>query len=111
MVTILSGFVTMPLLSCGSGLDLVDDVHSRDDLAEGGIFAIEEAGVGGGDEKLRIGRIRILRTRHADDAPGEMGRLNSAGRLGRVEPPVPVPVGSPVCAMNPGMTRWNTMPS
>ena len=32
--------------------------------------------------------------------------LNSAGTLGRLEPPEPVPVGSPVCAMNPGMTRW-----
>ena len=27
------------------------------------------------------------------------------------EPLVPVPVGSPPCAMNPGITRWNTTPS
>ena len=37
--------------------------------------------------------------------------VNSAGMFGRSDPPVPVPVGSPVCAMKPGMTRWNTMPS
>ena len=36
---------------------------------------------------------------------------NSALRSGRSEPPEPVPVGSPVCAMKPGMTRWNTTPS
>jgi len=31
--------------------------------------------------------------------------------VGSWEPPAPVPVGSPVCAMNPGMTRWNSTPS
>ena len=35
---------------------------------------------------------------------------NSAGRL-VPDPPRPVPVGSPVWAMNPSMTRWNTIPS
>jgi len=27
------------------------------------------------------------------------------------EPPVPSPLRSPVCAMKPAITRWNTMPS
>ena len=36
---------------------------------------------------------------------------NSAGRSGLSEPPRPVPVGSPVCAMKPGITRWKMMPS
>jgi hypothetical protein len=36
---------------------------------------------------------------------------NSAGRSGLSELPRPVPVGSPVCAMKPGITRWNTIPS
>ena len=36
---------------------------------------------------------------------------NSALRSGLDEPPVPVPVGSPVCAMKPGITRWKTTPS
>ena len=31
--------------------------------------------------------------------------LNSACRLGSSEPPAPVPVGSPVCAINPAITR------
>ena len=35
---------------------------------------------------------------------------NSAGRFGRSDLPVPVPVGSPVWAMKPGMTRWKTTP-
>ena len=32
---------------------------------------------------------------------------NSACRSGSSLPPVPVPVGSPPWAMNPGITRWN----
>jgi len=28
----------------------------------------------------------------------------------RSEPPIPVPVGSPVCAMKPSITRWKTRP-
>ena len=31
--------------------------------------------------------------------------LNSAFRSGSEEPPCPVPVGSPVCAMKPSITR------
>ena len=27
------------------------------------------------------------------------------------EPPVPSPLGSPVCTMKPSMTRWNLRPS
>ena len=30
--------------------------------------------------------------------------------IAKGEPPVPVPLGSPVCAMKPSMTRWKTMP-
>ena len=34
--------------------------------------------------------------------------LNSAGRFGYFEPPVPSPrAPSPVCAMKPAITRWN----
>ena len=29
---------------------------------------------------------------------------------GSGEPPVPVPVGSPVCAMKPSITRWKITP-
>ena len=36
---------------------------------------------------------------------------NSAGMFGRSDLPMPVPVGSPVWAMKPSMTRWNTIPS
>ena len=36
---------------------------------------------------------------------------NSAGRSSYFEPPRPVPVGSPVWAMKPSITRWKTMPS
>src|SRR5690606_36987753 len=36
---------------------------------------------------------------------------NSAFRSGLSEPPMPVPVGSPACAMKPSITRWKTMPA
>src|SRR6202048_1657831 len=41
--------------------------------------------------------------------PRLYGQLeNSAGRLGYFEPPVPLKfLPSPVCAINPSMTRWN----
>ena len=37
--------------------------------------------------------------------------VNSALMSGSLEPPMPVPVGSPVWAMKPSITRWKTMPS
>src|SRR3954464_3221644 len=36
---------------------------------------------------------------------------NSALIFGRSDLPVPVPVGSPVCAIKPSITRWKTIPS
>src|SRR6185312_399873 len=36
---------------------------------------------------------------------------NSARMLSRSLPPVPVPVGSPPCAMKPSITRWNGVSS
>ena len=36
---------------------------------------------------------------------------NSAFRFALLEPPLPVPLGSPPWAMKPGITRWNTTPS
>ena len=43
--------------------------------------------------------------RAIDTVPRTWGSLlNSAGRFWP-EPPMPVPVGSPVCAMKPAMTR------
>ena len=47
-----------------------------------------------------------------DTVPRRCGiGLNSALRSGSEEPPRPVPVGSPVCAMKPSITRWNFTPS
>ena len=43
------------IVGLSSGLDLVDDVHSRDHLAESRILAVEGTRVGRRDEKLRIG--------------------------------------------------------
>ena len=54
----------------------------------------------------------IVGARHRRDAANmRLAWLNSAGRFGLSEPCMPVPVGSPPCAMNPGITRWNTTPS
>src|SRR5688500_3530786 len=37
--------------------------------------------------------------------------LNSAFKLGRSDPPMPMPLGSPPWAMKPGITRWKMTPS
>src|SRR6185312_12194420 len=48
-----------------------------------------------------------LAVRAIEQAPRTCGALeNSAGRFGRSDPPLPVPVGSPPWAMKPGITRW-----
>jgi len=53
-----------------------------------------------------------LCARAIDTVPRKCGvGLNSAFRSGSCEPPCPVAVGSPVCAMNPSITRWNLTPS
>ena len=98
---------------CGSSPFLILSTTSMplDDLADDGVLAVEERAVGEHDEELRIGGIRVLRARHADRAALEVRSCeNSAGRSGSSEPPVPVPVGSPVCAMKPSMTRWKATP-
>ena len=47
-----------------------------------------------------------LWARAIDTVPRKCGTaLNSALRSGSGDPPVPVPVGSPVCAMKPSITR------
>ena len=47
-----------------------------------------------------------------DTVPRRCGMaLNSALRSGSCDPPPPVPVGSPVCAMKPSITRWKASPS
>src|SRR5208283_5682998 len=56
-----------------SRLDLVHDVHARDDLAEGGVLAVEEPAVTEHDEELRVGRIGVVGAGHAEDATLEMG--------------------------------------
>ena len=49
--------------------------------------------------------------RAIDSTPRTCGRsLNSAVRSGNLEPPRPVPSGSPPCAMKPGITRWKVRP-
>ena len=74
----------MPLLSCVPALILIDRLHAGDDLAEHGILAVEEAGVGEADEELGIGRIRVARTRHAHRAAGEVRVREFVGNVGQV---------------------------
>src|SRR5579859_936677 len=51
-----------------TALQLVDDIHARHDLAYHRILAIQRRTVGEHDEELRIRRVGIAGTRHADDA-------------------------------------------
>src|SRR6187402_1887275 len=53
-----------------AALDLVDIVHAFDDLAPHRVLAVEEGGIVEADEELRIGRVRVLRTRHRAGAAG-----------------------------------------
>ncbi len=46
-----------------------------DDFAEDRVIAVEEAGVGGADEELGIGGIRVGGARHAERAALEMLRI------------------------------------
>src|SRR3569833_1967652 len=39
--------------------DLVHHIHAGNDLAEDGILTVEEAGVGEGDEELRVEAVRV----------------------------------------------------
>src|SRR5262245_3832295 len=59
-------------------LDLVDRLHAGNDLAHHGILIVEARRLGEHDEELAVGRIGILRARHADNAAlerdiGELG--------------------------------------
>ena len=85
--------------------------HAALDLAPHGILIVEEAGVAEADEELAVGAVGVG-VRAIDTVPRTCGSLeNSALRSGRSDPLVPVPLGSPPCAMKPGMTRWNFTPS
>src|SRR5690606_18725574 len=47
-----------------AALDLVDIVHSFDDLAPGRVLLVEPGRLVEADEELRIGRVRVHRTSH-----------------------------------------------
>jgi hypothetical protein len=49
-----------------------------------GIFVIEEAGVVEADEELRIGRIRVVGTRHAERAALEVAGIEFGGDVGEL---------------------------
>ena len=74
------------------------------------------------DEELAVGRIRILRPRHAHGAASRRAcpRTPPAGPAGSTRRCPARPSGkaalvpnstSPVCAMKPSITRWKTTPS
>ena len=49
--------------------------------------------------------------RAIDTEPRTCGSFENSALSGSPMPPEPVPVGSPVCAMKPSITRWKTTPS
>ena len=77
-------------------------LHAALDLAPHGILIVEEAGVVEADEELAVGAVGVG-LRAIDTVPRTCGAFeNSALRSGRSDPLVPVPLGSPPCAMKPG---------
>src|SRR6185437_4062420 len=52
-------------------LDRVDIFHAGDDLAEGGVFAVEEERRAQADEELAVGAVGIWAARHAERAAQE----------------------------------------
>ena len=48
--------------------DALEHVVAGDELAEGGVLAVEKLGVAVADEKLAAGRVGVGRARHRDDA-------------------------------------------
>jgi peptide/nickel transport system ATP-binding protein/oligopeptide transport system ATP-binding protein len=92
------GVGDLAALAAGGGLlDLVDRVHALDHLAPDRVLAVQEGALGEHDEELAV--------------PRSKGTVENSASIFWPEPPLPVPVGSPVWAMKPSMTRWNTMPS
>jgi hypothetical protein len=73
-------------------------------------LAIEETRIVEADEKWLSAESGDC-ARAIDTAPLVCGSVLNSALSFWPEPPVPVPVGSPVWAMNPSMTRWNTVPS
>ena len=111
MVTILSGFVTAPLFSWVPALILSTTSIPETTSPKAVYLPSREPA-----SAVVMKNCELAESGSSERAMPRMPRLkwvalNSAGRFGRLEPPVPVPVGSPVWAMKPGMTRWNTMPS
>src|SRR3546814_10639877 len=73
---------------CSSDLG-VDVLHALDDAAPDGVLAVEEARWRQGDEELAVGRVGVLRARHADDAALErLGRefRRQVGQVGAAAP-------------------------
>src|SRR5436190_7370000 len=51
-----------------AALDLVDHIHARHDFADHRVLAVQRGTFGEHDEELRIGRVGIAGSGHADDA-------------------------------------------
>ena len=57
-----------------------------------------------------LAAVRVLGARHRRDAAQEGQVVELGLQVGKVEPPSPVPLGSPPWAMKPGITRWKMRP-
>ena len=60
-------------------LDRIHHIHASDHPANHSVLPVQKRGIGKHDEKLRIGAVRMLRTRHANGA----GRKRNIGKLCR----------------------------
>src|SRR5208282_1495461 len=101
IVTILSGFDTWPLLASVPAL-ILSTTSMPDTTSPNAVYWPSRKPA----SPKQMKNCELAESGSLERAMPSVPRvkcvlLNSAGRMGRVEPPVPVPVGSPVCAMNP----------
>ena len=107
---ILSGLTTLPLRAESPFLIL--SMYSIPEVtAPQIVYLPSSAGDGANMMKNWLSALFGSEARAIERVPRTCFSLENSARSSWPEPPVPVPVGSPVCAMKPSITRWNITPS
>src|SRR5690606_5228913 len=110
MRTILSGLVTRP--DPGSPLLILSTCSMPSITCPQTVYFPSRCGARSNMMKNWLLALLGSAVRAAPTTPRSKGvGVNSAGRSSYFDPPLPSPLGSPVCAMKPSITRWNVRPS